>query len=198
MDDKFLKTNSSNTQSQDSGRGTSFFSKLLKPWSEQAQHSPHLQIFRYEFVPVWRLQTTICTASIFTTWLLLSFVLDRPLTRPGILLSISTSIYCALILAIVTARLKFKVSSQGIRTFNTLGRWDLVPWAEIASAVPAKFYFLPYLRLTVDGKKRSFWVPLFLNDMHSFRSAVIELAGTDNPLSQALPVPARAAYRATA
>ena len=113
-------------------------------------------------------------------------------------MSLSTSIFCAVILGIVTVCLRFKVSSEGIRTFSTFGRWGLVPWAAIASAVPAKYYFLPHLRLTVDGKTRSFWVPLFLRDMHGFRKAVIEHAGADNPLSQALPVPARAAHRAAA
>ena len=157
-----------------------------------------MQVFKYEFLPVWRLQTTICTASIFAVWLLLAFALDRPLTKPGIMMSMSTSVFCAIILAIVTACVKFRVSSEGVHTFSTLGRWGLVPWPAISSAVPAKYYFLPHIRLTVDSQKRSFWIPLFLNDMHGFRKAVIDQAGTENPLSQALPVPARAAHRAAA
>jgi prepilin signal peptidase PulO-like enzyme (type II secretory pathway) len=113
-------------------------------------------------------------------------------------LSLSTSLFCAIILAVVTACVRFKVSCEGVRTFSTFGRWSLVPWAAISSAVPAKYYFLPHLRLTVDGRTRSFWIPLFLSDMQGFRNAVIAYAGSDNPLSQALPVPARAAHRAAA
>jgi hypothetical protein len=155
-----------------------------------------LQVFKYAFVPVWRLQTTVCTTSILAVWLVLSLLLDKPITRPGIAITLSTSASCALILAVVTASVKFRVSAEGIRTFDSWGRWKWLPWSDIACATPAKYYFLPHIRLTVDGASRSFWVPLFLKDMQAFRDAVTDLAGAENPLSQSLPVPARTAHRA--
>jgi len=151
--------------------------------------------FRYDFLPFWRLQTTICTAGVFATWLALSRLLERPLTRPDAFTSLGVSAACALVLAIVIAAVRFQVSPAGLRTFDTLGRWRVVPWHAVARAEPARYYFLPHLRLTVDGHARHFWVPLFLHDMAGYRQAVIATAGGAHPLARALPVPASVAER---
>ncbi|MEJ6007558.1 hypothetical protein WG899_18580 [Paucibacter sp. AS339] len=151
--------------------------------------------FRYDFFPIWRLQSTICTASVFLVWFALSLIVDRPMTKPHLLLSLAISAFCAVILGIVTAAVRFQVQAEGIRTFNTFGRWQIVPWEGVSKVWPAKYYFLPHLRLTVDGHKVPFWIPLFLNDMQAFRAAVIGHAGDAHPISRALPVPPAATER---
>ncbi|RVU43812.1 hypothetical protein [Rubrivivax rivuli] len=153
------------------------------------------QSFRYAFMPIWRLQTTICTAAIMAVWVLLSVLLDRPLTRPGLLTSLSTSASCAVALGMVIALARFRVGPEGLRTFNSFGRWRCVPWAAIERVEPARYYFLPHLRLTVDGHRTKHWVPLFLHDMGGFRQAVAQAAGARHPLARALPIPASAAHR---
>lgn len=151
--------------------------------------------FRYAFLPIWRLQTTICTAAIFAVWVLLSVLQDRPLSRPGLLTSLSTSLSCAVALGLVIGLARFRVGPEGLRTFNSWGRWSWVPWEAIVRVEPGRYYFLPHLRLTVDGRRTWHWVPLFLHDMGAFRQAVAEVAGARHPLARALPVPASAAHR---
>lgn len=153
------------------------------------------QNFRYDFLPVWRHQTAICTGLIFVVWLVLAQLTSRPLTRPDVFLSLGTAALCAVVLGIVTAAVRFQVTQEGLRTFNTFGRWRMVPWEAIAAVEPARYYFLPHLKLRVDGQKRSFWIPLFLHDMVAFRGAVIGLAGAEHPVSRALPLPASSARR---
>ena len=151
--------------------------------------------FRYQFLPVWRLQTSLTTALIFAATFGLALLTGRPIQRPDILLGLSVSGVGAVFWALVIATVRFQVTHDGLRTFNTLGQWRFIPWQAVSLAQPGRYYFLPHLRLTVDNARLSFWVPLFLADMAAYRLAVIERAGSDNPVARALPVPASIAER---
>lgn len=117
------------------------------------------------------------------------------MTRPHLLLSLAISVLCALILAVVTAAVRFQVRPDGLRTFNSYGRWRVVPWGAVSAVKPARYYFLPHLRLSIDGSRSPSWIPLFLSDMAAFRQAVITHAGATHPIARALPIPATATTR---
>lgn len=153
--------------------------------------------FRYTFLPVWRLQTTVTTAGVFTTMFVFALATGHPIERPTLVMSASISFFCALFLGAVTALVRFTVSAVGLRTFNTFGSWKVIPWDQISRADPAKYYFLPHLRLTVDHHATKYWIPLFLEDMHGFRAAVLQATDEFNPVYRALPVPASSAARIT-
>ncbi|PND39037.1 hypothetical protein C1O66_16890 [Paucibacter aquatile] len=151
--------------------------------------------FRYAFFPIWRQQTALTTAGVMAVAVGHALVTGEPLRKPDLLLNLAMGLLCGLIVSIPVAICRFSVSAEGLRTFDSWGRWRQIAWADIAAVEPARYLLWPHLRLQVDGQSRGFWLPLQLKDMAGLRTAVIEQAGARHPLAVALPQAAQPARR---
>jgi hypothetical protein len=61
-----------------------------------------------------------------------------------------------------------------------------VEWDEIRSVSRSSLPGYPLVWINTADQRRAMWVPLFLNDMAGFRTAVARHASPDNPLRQLL------------
>lgn len=151
--------------------------------------------FRYAFFPIWRQQTGLTTAGVMAVAVAQALITGEPLRKPDLLLNLAMGLLCGLIVSIPVAICRFSVSAEGLRTFDSWGRWRRIAWADIAVVEPARYLLWPHLRLQVDGQRRRAWLPLNLKDMAGLRAAVIAEAGAQHPLALALPQPAQTARR---
>jgi hypothetical protein len=151
--------------------------------------------FRYAFLPAWRTQTSLTTIAIMAIMIFRAVLSGHAIQKPDLLFNLSIALFCGIFLAIPIGFFRFSVSPEGIRCFNSFGLWSLLEWSSIAYVKPSRYFHLPYLRLTVDGHRTSYWIPLLLSDMEGFRLAVQSAAGIDNPLARALPVAAKSVAR---
>jgi hypothetical protein len=80
---------------------------------------------------------------------------------------------------------RWNVDPNGIGGRNNWLVYHRLDWSEIESVEP---WLLPgYRYLQVNGgKRRAFWLPLFLTDMPGLRSAVARFAPPENPLRRYL------------
>ncbi len=141
------------------------------------------------------MQTTVTTVGAMVLTMGYAVLTGQPIQKPDILNNLAMAVGCGLLLAIPVIFFRFSVSASGIKTFNTFGRWRNVGWDEIARVEPVRYNFLPHLRLTVDGVRLSYWLPLLLSEPEAFREAVGRNAGPAHPLFLALPTPAKTAAR---
>lgn len=153
------------------------------------------QKFRYAFLPAWRTQTSLTTVLIMAIMIFRAVLSGDVIQKPDLLHNLLIAVFCGIFLAIPIGLLRFSVSPEGIRCFNSYGVWSLLEWSSITSVKPSRYFHSPHLRLTVDGRRTKYWIPLLLSDMEEFRSAVQSAAGLENPLSRALPVAAKSTVR---
>jgi hypothetical protein len=81
---------------------------------------------------------------------------------------------------------RWHVSAAGIGGRNNALVYHHLSWSEIESVEPWLIPGYRYLQVNGRGKRHAFWLPLFLTDMPSFRSAVARSAPSTNPLRQYL------------
>src|SRR6266566_7766017 len=70
----------------------------------------------------------------------------------------------------------------GIGGRNNYLVYHRLDWSEIESVEPWLIPGYRYLQVNAVGKRRAFWLPLFLTDMPGLRSAVARYAPPGNPL----------------
>ena len=81
---------------------------------------------------------------------------------------------------------RWHVDPHGIGGRNNYLVYHRLDWSEIASVEPWLIPGYRYLQVNGVGKRRAFWLPLFLTDMPGLRSAVAHYAPPGNPLRRYL------------
>jgi hypothetical protein len=84
---------------------------------------------------------------------------------------------------------RWHVDVDGIGGRNHWFVYHRLDWSTIESVEPWLLPGYPYLQVNGGGKRRAFWLPLFLTDMPGLRSAVARYAPPDNPLRRYLEQP---------
>ena len=77
---------------------------------------------------------------------------------------------------------RWHVDPSGIGGRNNWLVYHRLDWSEIDSVEPWLLPGYRYVQVNGAGKRRAFWLPLFLTDMIGFRSAVARYAPPGNPL----------------
>ncbi len=77
---------------------------------------------------------------------------------------------------------RWHVDPDGIGGRNNSLVYNRLDWSEIESVEPWLIPGYRYLQVNAVGKRRAFWLPLFLTDMPGLRSAVARYAPPGNPL----------------
>ena len=101
----------------------------------------------------------------------------------GILLGLA-GVAAALLLPIglVARAVRWHVDPNGIGGRNNWFVYHRLDWSEITSIEPWPIPGYRYVQVNGVGKRRAFWLPLFLTDMPGLRSAVARYAPPGNPL----------------
>ena len=81
---------------------------------------------------------------------------------------------------------RWHVDPYGIGGRNNYLVYHRLDWSEIESVEPWLIPGYRYLQVIGVGKRRAFWLPLFLTDMPGLRSAVARYAPPENPLRRYL------------
>jgi hypothetical protein len=68
-----------------------------------------------------------------------------------------------------------RITDRGLRSYNFLGVYSYVTWAEINRIEPYKFFGLWYLRLFFHNSNAPIWLPLFLQQQEKFNQTIIKL-----------------------
>lgn len=87
-----------------------------------------------------------------------------------------------LAIGLATRVSRWHVDSNGIGGRNNQLVYHRLAWSEIESVEPWLIPGYRYLQVNGFGKRRAFWLPLFLTDMPGFRAAVAQYAPPGNPL----------------
>ncbi len=81
---------------------------------------------------------------------------------------------------------RWHVDQDGIGGRNNYLVYHRLDWSEIESVEPWLIPGYQYLQVNGVGKRRAFWLPLFLTDMPGLRSAIARYAPPENPLRRYL------------
>lgn len=81
---------------------------------------------------------------------------------------------------------RWDVDPTGIGGRNNQLVYHRLEWSEIESVEPWLIPGYRYVQINGAGKRRLFWLPLFLTDMPGFRAAVARYASPENPLRRYL------------
>ncbi len=81
---------------------------------------------------------------------------------------------------------RWHVDPYGIGGRNNYLVYHRLDWSEIESVEPWLIPGYQYLQVNGVGKRRAFWLPLFLTDMPGLRSAIARYAPPENPLRRYL------------
>jgi hypothetical protein len=116
-----------------------------------------------------------------------SVVAGERATAEGILLGFA-GIAVALLLPIglVAQANRWHVDPNGIGGRNNWLVYHRLEWSDITSVEPWLIPGYRYVQVSGAGKRRAFWLPLFLTDMPGLRSAVARHAPPGNPLRRYL------------
>ena len=105
----------------------------------------------------------------------------------GILLGFAGVAVALLLLIGLTVRTsRWHVDPDGIGGRNNYLVYHRLDWSEIESVEPWLIPGYRYLQVNGVGKRRAFWLPLFLTDMPGLRSAIARYAPLENPLRRYL------------
>ncbi|EAZ91641.1 hypothetical protein [Crocosphaera chwakensis] len=78
------------------------------------------------------------------------------------------------------------VKSQGILGYNWVGHYSFVPWDDIKTVEPYRFFCYKYLRVFFSNSTTPLWIPLFLENQKQFNQVIIERTDKTNSLHLAL------------
>ena len=105
----------------------------------------------------------------------------------GILLGFAgVAVALLLLIGLVVWASRWYVDPNGIGGPNNRLVYHRLDWSEIESVKPWLIPGYRYLQVNGVGKRRAFWLPLFLTDMPGLRSAVARYAPPGNPLRRYL------------
>ena len=134
----------------------------------------------------WLLAVTLL-APLAAAGVAVSVAAGEPTAAAGLLLGFA-GVAAALLVPIgLAARVsRWHVDPGGIGGRNNLLIYRRLAWSEIASVEPWPIPGYRYLQVNGIGRRRVFWLPLFLTDMPGLRAAVARYAPPDNPLRRYL------------
>ena len=105
----------------------------------------------------------------------------------GILLGFAgVAVALLLLIGVAVWVSRWHVDPQGIGGRNNYLVYRRLEWHEIESVEPWLIPGYRYVQVNGAGKRRVFWLPLFLTDMPGLRSAVVRYAPPRNPLRRYL------------
>ena len=83
-----------------------------------------------------------------------------------------------------------RVSPEGIRSLDTIGRLRTIPWSRLHSVKPTNILGIKYLRVYSQTSRFALWVPLQLSEYDRFVQHVRSVAPASCPIVASLPEPA--------
>ena len=118
----------------------------------------------------------------------LVFLFPKNKTRFLVILIIAalTIVAAAIATVITTSKPRAYLSPQGITVHDSKGKLQLAKWDEISNPRYRNRLGIKYMFYETPNSKNKSVLPLFLDDMESFRTTVVQLAGADNPLTVSL------------
>jgi hypothetical protein len=111
----------------------------------------------------------------------------RTFMVPGILTGwavLSALAFIPIGLAAATSR--WDVDAEGIGGRDNWHIYRRVDWSDIDSVTPLLLPGYRFVWVNSRGRRKAFWLPLFLTDMDGFRAAVAQHAPAKNPLRRYL------------
>jgi hypothetical protein len=116
-----------------------------------------------------------------------SVVAGERATAAGILLGFTgLAVALLLLIGVVVRAARWHIDPNGIGGRNNWLIYHRLDWSEITSVEPWLIPGYRYLQVNGVGKRRAFWLPLFLTDMPGLRAAVARYAPPGNPLRRYL------------
>ena len=101
----------------------------------------------------------------------------------GILLGFAgVAVVLLLPIGLTVGTSRWHIDPYGIGGRSNYLVYHRLDWSEIESVEPWLIPGYRYLQVNAVGKRRAFWLPLFLTDMPGLRSAVARYAPPGNPL----------------
>jgi len=91
-------------------------------------------------------------------------------------------IYITIATYICIRYFKITITDEYLRGYDFWGKYHSVEWNNIISIKPIRIAGLKYVRVESKTLRRPLWVPLFLNDMCSFKAEVNKRLADGNPL----------------
>ena len=145
---------------------------------------------RFTFrITLWRpwLLAVTPLALLAAVGMALSVVAGKLATATTILLGFAgVGVVLLLPIALAVGVSRWHVDPDGIGGRNNQLVYHRLDWFEIESVEPWLIPGYRYLQINGVGKRRAFWLPLFLTDMPGFRAAIVRYAPPENPLRRYL------------
>jgi hypothetical protein len=143
-------------------------------------------IFRISLWRPWLLAITLL-APLPALGVIVSVVAGSLAAAASVLLGFAAiAVVLLLPIGLSVSASRWHVSAAGIGGRNNALVYHRLSWSEIESVEPWLIPGYRYLQVNGRGKRHAFWLPLFLTDMPSFRSAVARSAPPTNPLRRYL------------
>lgn len=95
---------------------------------------------------------------------------------------IMSLVYGLLLTALVTLCYPVRIGRDGISGHSQWGTRHNIVWREVVGARPVNILTFRYLRIWGDGSLWALWMPLYLKDMDTVRTTVLEFAPPESPL----------------
>lgn len=148
---------------------------------EESVHTFRISIWR-----PWVLAVTPL-ALLAVVGLAFAVVAESPATAVPILLAFAVvAAFLLLPIGLAVRVSRWDVDPTGIGGRNNQLVYHRLEWSEIESVEPWLIPGYRYVQINGAGKRRLFWLPLFLTDMQGFRAAVARYASPENPLRRYL------------
>jgi hypothetical protein len=117
----------------------------------------------------------------------LTIIAGQPAAIVAILLGfVGIALLLLLLIGLTAGTSRWHVDPAGIGGRNNYLVYHRLNWTDIESVEPWLIPGYRYVQVNGVSKRRAFWLPLFLNDMPSFRIAVARYAPPGNPLRRFL------------
>ncbi len=144
------------------------------------------QTFRITFWRPWLLAVTP-SALLAAVGIVITLAIGQLAAASTILLGLAVFAVALLIVIGLSVRaISWHVDAKGIGGRNNMLTYNYLNWAEIDSVEPGLIPGYPYLQVNGGGKRRAFWLPLFLTDMPGLRATLAQYASPENPGSSGL------------
>ncbi len=82
----------------------------------------------------------------------------------------------------ITRYYKIIVSDEYLRGYTFWGKYYSIPWETITNVKPIRIIGMKYIKVFNTLSKRPLWVPVFLNNMLSFKHEAIGKMKEENPM----------------
>ena len=144
-------------------------------------------VFRISWVRPWLLAAVILAVPAAVAALATVARGGRATALLGIVAGWAVASAVVLVPIALTARTsRWDLDGAGIGGRDNWHVYRRVAWPEIRSVSPLRIPGYRLVHVNTATRRKAIWVPLFLDDMASFRAAVRRYAAADNPLRRFL------------